>query len=489
METILTAASMAAADKYSIDKGIPSLVLMERAALSVKNVLYDNDIDVSKTLIVCGTGNNAADGVALARLLAEDGYYPEIFLSGDPAKYSHDLNVQLEIASNYDIKTVKRLRTQNYSLIVDAIFGIGLKRDITGDFATAINKINEGDTPVVSIDIPSGLNADNGDIMGTAVSADLTVTFQYAKVGQLIKNGPALCGELYIENIGILPESPLPEDEYFAITEDDFDHLPARNESGNKGDFGKLLVIAGGEDIFGAAYLCACAALRSGIGMVKVFTHSANRTPLCTLLPESLITTYEGCTEDLSKLKKDLEWADAVVCGPGIGTGDFANALLKELLTVNTLPLVLDADALNIIAGSGLKQLRELKCSCTVTPHIGEMSRLTGLAVSDIKNDPLTIAARFAEANHVTCVLKDSCTVTAYPSGLAFINTSGCSALATAGSGDVLSGMIAGYTAKYRNVALPLEAMAVYRHGTIGEDAAEDYGADAVTAATLLEYI
>ncbi len=489
METILTAASMAAADKYSIDKGIPSLVLMERAALSVKNVLYDNEIDVSKVLVVCGTGNNAADGVALARLLTEDGYEPELLLLGDPDKYSDDLNVQLDIASNYDIKIVKRFRAQNYSLIVDAIFGIGLKRDITGDYASVINKINDGDTPVISIDIPSGLDADNGDIKGTAVSADLTVTFQYAKAGQLIKNGPALCGDLYIENIGILPESPLPQDEYFAITEDDLDLLPARNESGNKGDFGKLLVIAGCEDICGAAYLCACAALRSGIGMVKIFTHSANRTALCTLLPEALITTYEGCTEDLSKLKKDLEWADAVVCGPGIGTGDFAKALVKELLAVNTLPLILDADALNIIAGTGLQLLRGLKCSCTVTPHIGEMSRLTGLTVSDIKKDPLTVAARFAEADHVTCVLKDACTVTAYPAGLLFINTSGCSALATAGSGDVLSGMIAGYIAKYRHEALPLEAMAVYRHGTIGEDAAEDYGADSVTAATLLEYI
>ena len=480
---------MAAADKYSIDKGIPSLVLMERAALSVRKILYENEMDLSKVLVVCGTGNNAADGVALARLLTEDGYEPELLLLGAPEKYSQDLKVQLDIASNYGIKTVKRFRNADYSLIVDAIFGIGLKRDISGDYASVIKKINEGDTPVIAVDIPSGLDADNGDIRGTAVTADLTVTFQYAKAGQLIKNGPALCGDLFVENIGILPGSPLPQDEYYAITEEDFDYLPARNESGNKGDFGRLLVIAGCEEICGAAYLSACAALKSGIGMVKIFTHISNRTALSTLIPEALITTYEGCTEDLSKLRKDLEWADAVVCGPGIGTGDFAKALIKELLSINTLPLVLDADALNILAGADLKPLRELKCSCTVTPHIKEMSRLTGLSVNDIKNDPLNTAARFAEANNVTCVLKDSRTVTAYPGGLVFINTSGCSALATAGSGDVLSGMIGGYTARYKDAVLPLEAMAVYRHGCIGQEAAEDHGADAVTAGTLLEYI
>ena len=479
---------MASADRYTIENGIPSLVLMERAALSVLNVLEENELDLSSVLIVCGTGNNAADGVALARLLLEKGYEPDLYLSGNTEKYSPDLKKQLEIISRYEVLTVSRFDPNEYTLIVDALFGNGLKREISGEYARIIERINASDTPVVSIDIPSGLNATDGHVLGTAVSADITVTFQYAKAGQLLVDGPALCGDLYVENIGIFPFAETEGEEYYAVTDDDLDLLPPRDENGNKATFGKLLIIAGSSQICGAAYLCAHAALKCGIGMVKIFTSKENRTALSALLPEALITCYGENTKDLELLKQDLEWADSVLIGPGLGTDDFSKEIFRLFLRHNRLPAVLDADALNILAEEP-ELWNQIGFDCIITPHVGEMSRLCGLSKDEIKSWPIRTASDFAVSHRVTCVLKDSVTVTAYPGGPVFINTTGCSALATAGSGDVLAGIIAGYITRYEGSDLSLAAMAVYVHGAAGERAAEDLGADAVTASDLQNYI
>jgi len=488
MIRVLSSAAMSAADQNTISKGIPSLVLMERAALAVFNVIRENELDTSDVCVICGSGNNAADGVALARLFIEEGDNADLYLLGDEDRYSPEMKRQLEIISNYDVYTVGRFDPDEYTLIIDAMFGTGLKREVTGKYAEAIGRINMSDTPVVSVDIPSGLSSDTGEILGTSVFADITVTFQYPKQGQLVADGPAVCGDLFVENIGIFPCADEEDEGCFILTSDDLEFLPARHESGNKATFGKLLVIAGSREICGAAYLSAAAALKTGTGMVKIFTSKENRTALNVSIPEALITAYGENTGDLEKLEQDLEWADTVLIGPGLGTDDFSKELLKKFLKLNTRPAVMDADALNIMsADPALWDL--VRFDCTVTPHIGEMSRLTGLTADAIKAAPLACARKFAAEHRTACILKDHVTVTAYKSGLAFINTSGCSALASAGSGDVLAGITAGYLTRYRFTDLPLAAMAVYVHGLAGEQAAEEYGSEAATASDLLDYI
>lgn len=488
MIRVQNSASMAAADQNTISGGIPSLVLMERAALSVFRVIREAELDTSNVCVLCGTGNNAADGVAIARLFLEEGDNADLYLLGDEDRYSPDMKHQIDIISNYEVYTVNRFNPEEYTLIVDAIFGTGLKREVTGNYAKAIEKVNESGTPVVSVDIPSGLSSDTGEILGTAVFADITVTFQYPKQGQLIVDGPAVCGDLYVENIGIFPYSDKDDEGCFILTSDDIEDLPSRDETGNKGTFGKLLVIAGNRDICGAAYLSACAALKTGIGMIKIFTSAENRTALSVKLPEALITTYGENTSDLEKLEADLEWADCVLIGPGLGTDDFSAELLKKFLKLNRKPAVMDADALNIMAANP-ELWKSVQFDCTITPHIGEMSRLSGLGSYTIKADPIGTARTFAAEHNTTCILKDYVTVTAYKSGLAFINTSGCSALASAGTGDVLAGMTAGMITRYRNTVFPLAAMSVYIHGLAGEQAAEELGIEAVTSNDLLDYI
>ena len=488
MIRVLTSAAMGAADQRTITGGIPSLVLMERAALSVLKVIRECELDCSNVCVLCGTGNNAADGVAVARLLIEEGDNADLYLLGDESHYSPEMKQQLEITSNYDVFTVSRFNPDEYTLIIDALFGTGLKREVTGGYAKAIDKVNKSGTPVVSVDIPSGLSGDTGEILGTAVFADITVTFQYPKQGQLIVNGPAVCGDLFVENIGIFPYADRSDSGCFILTEEDLETLPARNESGNKGTFGKLLVIAGNREICGAAFLSAAASLKTGIGMVKIFTSAENRTALSVRIPEALITSYGENTSDLEKLESDLEWADAVLIGPGIGTDDFSKELMKRFLKLNSKPTVMDADALNILSASP-ELWNSVRFDCTITPHVGEMSRLTSLSPGEIKADPLGTASLFAAEHKVTCILKDHVSVTAYPSGLTFINTSGCSALASAGSGDVLAGMTAGMITRYRGENLPVAAMAVYRHGTAGEQAAEELGCEAATSADLLDHI
>lgn len=488
MIRVLTSGSMSAADQNTIAGGLPSLVLMERAALAVLKVIRECELDTSNVCVLCGTGNNAADGVAVARLLIEEGDNADLYLLGNEEHYSAEMKQQLAILSNYDVFTVNRFDPEQYTLIIDALFGTGLKREVSGDYAKAVEKVNRSGTPVVSIDIPSGLSGDTGEILGTAICADLTVTFQYPKQGQLIVNGPAVCGDLFVENIGIFPYADTEDSGCFILTSEDLDTLPARDEAGNKSTFGKLLVIAGNREICGAAYLSAAAALKTGIGMVKIFTSKENRTALSVRIPEALITVYGENTSDLERLEADLDWADVVLIGPGIGTDGFSAELMKLFLKRNTKPAVMDADALNILSSSP-ELWKSVKFDCTITPHIGEMSRLTGLSAGEIKADPLGTAASFAAEHKVTCILKDHVTVIAYPSGLTFINTTGCSALASAGSGDVLAGMTAGMVTRFRRTDLPLAAMAVYRHGIAGEQAAEDCGSEAATSADLLDYI
>ena len=492
MKRIITAHEMSSADAYTIDKiGIPSEVLMERAAFAVFCEIKKRKPNALQILIVCGTGNNGGDGVAVARLLAEEGINPDILLLGDPAKCSPQLKAQLHVLEYYDVNYVSDIEDNKYDLIIDAIFGIGLSRDICGATADIIKKINEQSAYKIAIDIPSGIEGSTGHICGVAVKANLTVTFACAKTGHFIYPGVAYSGETVVANVGIPADKIIDNGRIYHIEDSDIKNLPKRDEYGNKATFGKLLVIAGSKDICGAAYFAASAALKSGAGMVKIITDRDNRGALSALVPEALIDTYEagGCYEEM--LDKALSWADGVVIGPGLGISDVSTELFNTFVELNNkhrLYTVMDADALNIIALNE-SYWDKIGFEYAVTPHIGEMSRLVKAPPDDIKAEPISFASAFAAKHNAVCVLKDAVTITSYPDGKSYINTSGCSALATAGSGDVLSGIIGGMLVSHKEVQLPLEAVAVHVHGRIGERAAQKYSSSSVTASTLIEEI
>ena len=270
------------------------------------------------------------------------------------------------------------------------------------------------------------------------------------------------------------------------LTRDDLKILPPRDEEGNKGTFGKVLAVAGSWSICGAAYLCGMAALRTGVGMVKIYTEESNRTPLAASFPEALISTYREGEWDSGGLQADLKWADTVLIGPGIGTASTAGQILDFVLANSELPLLADADALNILAEDP-GRIADYPAHVILTPHVMEMSRLTSLSPSAIKTDPVSAAKALSEKTGADVVLKDASTVIAACDGSCWIYRGGTSALATAGSGDVLAGMIAGLMTAYRSYDLPYAALGVCLHGTCGELAAAKRSRATVIASDLFE--
>lgn len=494
MKLLVTAAQMKTCDYRTItDYHMPSLLLMERAALAVAEEVQHRYPD-GKILAVCGPGNNGGDGVAAARILRLRGYQSEIFLCTSADKFSVQMKQQMEIAKKYQIPVVKNPVFSEYTVIIDAVFGTGLSRPVSDMIAEIIDRINASETPVISVDIPSGIHADTGEVLGTAIRSLSTVTFAFEKPGLLLPPGYQHAGRIITAEIGIYDLTDPDDVHMFRLEREDLPLFLARDPQGNKGTFGKVLAAAGSHEIFGAAFLSSEAILRSGAGMLKILTEENNRLPFLMKLPEAMLELYQkDFSIDPEKLKHAAEWADIVLVGPGMGTGTAAAAMLDWFLQSSGLPLVLDADALNLAARNP-RQLLLASGPVVVTPHIAEMSRLTGISVKELKKDPVRAALEFARNYQVVCVLKDARTVTASPEGRVYINTSGCSALATAGSGDVLAGLIASFLAQQRKAGQPLPvdltvAAAVFYHGLLGELAAEETGEAFVTAGDLIRVL
>lgn len=489
---------------------VPSAVLMERAALlTAGRVIKRLKSEGERVLIVCGPGNNGGDGFACARILLEKNIDTEVLYIGKEEKMS-----PLEKEQYLSVKALKEdciymgsLPVIDHDIIVDAIFGISLSRNVEGEYADMIEKINDRkkrNAYIISIDIPSGIDADTAFPMGTAVIADETVCCGFLKPGNVLFPGAFYNGELFIADIGITERS-LKSKPRFSVFEDREIRLPDRKSDSNKGTYGKVLIVAGNRDIAGAAVLSASAALRTGCGMVRVLTHENNRVILQTACPEVLVSTYreESLTSgtpgqtslfDTSEkslpdiVKEAIAWSSVIAIGPGIGTDGFSEKLLKlTLQNAGSRPVVLDADALNIISRN-----TEIMTDCTsdmvITPHLMEMSRLTGVTVPEIKSHIIDVAADFASGYHVTVVLKDSRTVTACRSGEIVINMKGGNGMATAGSGDVLTGMIASLIAQGEEVE-KASCLGVSLHGLAGERAAGKYGEHAMTARDIIEGI
>lgn len=493
MKKLVSASEMASYDKYTIEEiKIPSLVLMERAALACVNVITDLFDTNSTICVVCGPGNNGADGVAIARILKSKGY-ANIFITviGDESKYTLELRKQIEIAKNLNISFISDFSDLKIDVIVDALFGIGLSRDPSGVFETAINKINSMSSKVLSVDIPSGICADTGKAYSSFVNADYTVTFQYIKKGLLLSQGYISKGELTVADIGIVSPKENTTDFsdkncYLYEEKDVKALLPDFPVNANKGSRGKVLVIAGSESIYGACYLSAKAALKTGCGMVKVYTHKNNIAAIQENLPEAMYSFYEGyCNNDLAR---ELPWADVILIGPGISTGNIAKSMVEYIMKNAQCPVVIDADAINILSQNlELIENSANAYNMILTPHLKEMSRLCQISVSDIQDSMEETALAFRNRYGVNLILKNFTSFIVTENGSA-INTAGNQSMATAGSGDVLAGITASLVAQgcFIDDALP---MAAYLHGKSGEKAAENIGMRHVTAEDIINNI
>lgn len=492
MKYILTASQMKYADKRMIENiGIPSMVLMERAALQTVKAMKEVGIDLKKTLIVCGSGNNGGDGFAIGRLLIEEGYEPEIIFVGNPESRSEETRIQMQILTNMGVDIGNSLPEKEYSVIIDAVFGIGLSRNIEGKYQTVIEKMNAYTGCKVAVDIASGVSADDGKILGCAFKADYTVTFAYAKAGQLLFPGKIYSGEIMVRQIGIVnPELDNEKDVYYTFEKQDIkEQIAKRIPDSNKGSYGRVLLIAGSKGMSGAAYLSAKAAYLSGSGLVRIYTEESNRQILQQLLPEAVMTTYlEKDTNPFDQLDELLGWADVICLGCGLGMSDASKLLVKKVLEKNEKPCVVDADALNIFSElekTETKSWLKKQGQYVFTPHMKEMSRLTGQEVSEIKNNRIEILKKFINEYPVTCVLKDSRTLVLEKDEQCYLNTSGNAAMAKAGAGDVLAGIITGLMAQ-KTTAYKAAVLGVYIHGLAGDEARKECGAYSVLAEDLL---
>ncbi|MCD7922204.1 MAG: NAD(P)H-hydrate dehydratase [Clostridiales bacterium] len=490
MRYILSSTQMQQCDANTMEGyGVPSAVLMERAALAaveeIDSRYPDHD---ARVLLACGVGNNGGDGLAMARLLKLKGYTVTILFPGKEEKCSVEAACQLGIVRRYGIPILSQMTGEDYDVLVDAIFGIGLSREIGGIYKNVIGQLNELSGLKLAVDIPSGISADSGAVMGVAFEADITVTFGFAKIGQLLYPGAHFCGELVVKDIGIdeyslfdiQPEVRIPEAEDLAL-------LPVRQADSNKGTYGKLLIFAGSYNMAGAAAFSAGAAYRTGAGLVKVVTDVSNREIIQTLVPEAILSTYDMKTDMEEFIGEQIGWADAVVLGPGLGRSRQAEELVRCVLMKTESPCLVDADGLNILSAHR-DWMADVRADLVLTPHLGEMSRLSETSIDEIKNNILSVARQFAEHYQVTTVLKDARTVTALPDGRAFINTTGNHGMATAGSGDVLTGIIGALLGQKvpAETAAPLGVMI---HGMAGDAAAERVGKTSLMASDLMDGI
>ena len=490
MQLWVNAAQMKAADQYTIQKlGVPSLELMEHAAQACVQVLEDEKVDLSHVCVVCGSGNNGGDGFAIARILQNNRYSVETFCVGNPEHYTEETQEQMHRLQECGGKiTYGMPQEDSYSVVIDAVFGVGLSRKVEGRYRQVIEQMNQMRGTKFAVDIPSGLSATTGCILGCAFKADYTVTFQLKKIGLELSQGRTMAGRVIVPDIGISTDSICEDQEIVRTAGKDIYRkmLPDRPEDSNKGTYGRLLVIAGSKGMAGAAYLNAHAAYMTGAGLVRIYTSSDNREILQTLLPEAIVTTYEEYNKE--ELLSLLTWADSVCIGSGLGMSRLSEKILKTVIEYVKVPCLIDADGLNLLAENKnyLNQMAERRF--VITPHMKEMSRLTGTPVEELKADRIQILKDFISRYRITCVLKDSRTLIASEEKGIRMNLTGNSAMAKAGSGDVLAGVISGWMVQEKEAEDAAE-LGTYIHGLSGDLAKFEKGVYSVMARDLLEYI
>ena len=469
-----TGEQMRRADLYTIEEiGVPSMVLMERAALEVVRCMEEEQLDFRKVLVICGSGNNGGDGYAIARLLHLKGHDVTIFFAGNSQKRSEENAQQAKIAAHYEIPVITNLGTEEYSVV-------------TGHYREVLCSVNQMAGKKVAVDLPSGIHDTTGARMGIAFCADLTVAIAFPKRGLFLQEGNVCAGKILTGDIGISSETFSEGTVTFGYEKQDlFLGFPKRKKNSHKGSYGKVLMIAGSKGMSGAAYLSAKAAYAVGAGLVQIYTHEENRVILQQLLPEAIITTYD--TFDSEQLEKLIQWADLIGIGCGLGKSDTAERVMQYTLKRALVPCVVDADGINILS-KHMEWIEETNALIVLTPHMKEMSRMLQCSVRELIEQRMEKLHAFVERYKVVCVLKDARTLVAKEHRNTYLNLSGNAAMAKAGSGDVLAGVIVGILAQqcepYTSACL-----GVFLHGLAGDMARDKKGAYSVLASDLVAEI
>ncbi|HEY3837401.1 MAG TPA: NAD(P)H-hydrate dehydratase [Bryobacteraceae bacterium] len=509
-QKILTSAQMNEIDRRTIENGIPGIILMENAAQRVVELLVDkfSPLATRRIVIVCGRGNNGGDGLAIARQLWYR-FRPKsihVLLTGPSGDLNRDAVANFKMLQASECPNVIQGPIHEVTpearcadLVVDAVLGTGVNGSATGLPLEAIRLINSQFpfAKVVSVDVPSGLSSDNPDVLGEFVRADYTVTFTAYKLGQMLSPACDLMGELHLVSIGtpaemidgdasinlrlITPESLLP---LFA----------PRQKDANKGRFGHVLIVGGSRGKSGAAAMAGMAALRAGAGLVTVASVKSAITAIAShapeLMTEPLPETESGamaqhCSEIILEIAKK---PDLVAIGPGLGTHPETVEAVRQLYRKIPKLMIVDADGLNALAGTDWRGSAEPRY---VTPHPGEMARMTGKEIKEIQADRVTAAREFATSTGVNLILKGQRTLVAPPKGDVLVNPTGSPSMAKGGTGDILTGLIAGMIAQFQDEAhaITATAAAVYLHGLAGEIGAREVGDKYVNATDLLRYL
>ena len=486
----LTAKGMKYMDQYTSEAGLPGVVLMENAARGVADEVAERLPDKSaKILVVAGHGNNGGDAVAVARWLAQKGYAGvSVYFAGRIDKASDEMKRQMSILVNSHrdvrisgLRGVERsILNAKYDCIIDGFFGIGLNKVLGDDDIRLVKYINSKSGFKVAVDIPSGLNATSGLIMGEAIRADLTVTFGSYKTGMFFGAGRECCGEVKVVDIGLMKDGYDNVSDKLAVLDGEFldrtigKALIPRAENGHKGTFGTVGLVISSNGMLGAGMLAAKAAYRAGCGLVKIFCPSKYSGFFNVSIPEAVAVPYKP-DDVLGAFEGFKDSVDVILIGPGLREDSAGRLLVKQILAGNK-PAVFDAGALNLIS-KNLKSLRKRKCPCVITPHLGEMARLCGEDINIVARSRIGYTRKFSEKFEVSMVVKSDVSLIALRDAgngqKLYLNTVGNSGLATAGSGDVLAGVIASLIAQGNTLNTSL-MYGVMVHGKAAEKFARD---------------
>ncbi len=497
---IATVSQMRAMDQSAIeDFGIPATLLMENAGLAAYRVLRDRfPVPGRRILVLCGSGNNGGDGLVVARKILSDGGVPQVFLLGDPTRYRGAAALNWEMVGRLGIDAVQGASPADLGdllagchLVVDAILGTGLSKPVRGPYADLIERVNASGRPVLSLDIPSGIHGDTGQVMGTAIRAEATVTFGLPKIGNLLYPGYHYGGDLYTTHIGFPPD--LTRAAHLTVALNRPAALPQRSPWGHKGSFGDALFVCGAAGYYGAPYLAAMAHLKAGGGYARLAAPApivptlAGLGPELVFLPQTANADGSLALSTYDDLLAAARERDMVVIGPGVSLDEETGRLVRRLVQAVPVPVLIDGDGITAVSAA-TEVLEQRTAGTVLTPHPGEMARLTGLSLDTIQGDPIGILQQTASRLKAVIVLKGAHALIGLPDQRVFINTTGNHAMATAGSGDVLTGTIAAMV----GAGLPLDAAVcrgVALHGAAGDIAAEAIGADGVTARDVLAHL
>jgi len=485
--------------KATADFGIPQEVLMENAGRAVYSViLQEFGVQGKKFVIACGIGNNGGDGFVVARQLLSAGGMVKVFLLGEKdklrgaAKKNFDIitKMPIEIYNAQSVETMKEA-ILSCDAIIDAIFGTGLTREATGIYKDTITLINTSQKTVFSIDIPSGVNSDTGQTIGSAIRSDYTITFGLPKIGNMLYPGFELCGKLYVSRISFPPS--LYNTASIKVEINKPVELPQRDKNTHKGNYGRALFIAGSSNYLGAPYFSALSFLKAGGGLSYLATPKTISPFIATkgseiiFIPQKETGSGSLALEDFKEILEFSNKMDIAILGPGLSLNEETQKLIIKLAKSIEVPLIIDGDGITAIA-QDVHIIKERKAETVITPHTGEMSRITKMEASDINKDRINVLQKAARELNAIIVLKGAHALIGYPDKTVHINTSGNPGMATAGSGDALTGTIA---AMY-GMGLPLKEavrIGVFIHGLSGDLAAKEKGEDGITAQDILDYL